>query len=281
MAHPARPRSAADRGLSRPPRARLPGRLHPLARCCGASCPAAAAPGGCSRSRCAWSASARPRSRRSAPREYWTVEALFTTPAGAPFTARLTHLDGKRLDQFDLNTEALAMRAKAAVEAGTFTRRLGRTQAGQAQPAAALHHLDLAAGGLAQARLRRAGRRCGWPSSSTRASSSSGETVGLITYMRTDGVQMAREAISAIREHVDGDSYGRDYLPAAPREYTSKAKNAQEAHEAIRPTDVARTPDQAARRAQLRAAAALRAGLEARRRVARCSRPSSTRSASR
>ncbi|HST74372.1 MAG TPA: DNA topoisomerase, partial [Acetobacteraceae bacterium] len=55
------------------------------------------------------------------PREYWTVEALFTTPGGAPFTARLTHLDGKRLDQFDLNTEALALRARAAVEAGSFT----------------------------------------------------------------------------------------------------------------------------------------------------------------
>ncbi len=73
-----------------------------------------------------------------------------------------------------------------------------------------------------------------------------GETVGLISYMRTDGVQMAREAISAIREHV-GHDYGPDYLPAAPREYSTKAKNAQEAHEAIRPTDVARTPGEVAR----------------------------------
>jgi DNA topoisomerase-1 len=69
-----------------------------------------------------------------------------------------------------------------------------------------------------------------------------GETTGLITYMRTDGVQMAKEAILGIREHVKG-AFGTDYLPAVPREYTSKAKNAQEAHEAIRPTDVARTPD--------------------------------------
>src|SRR6201999_2611739 len=72
-----------------------------------------------------------------------------------------------------------------------------------------------------------------------------GETTGLITYMRTDGVQMAREAISAIRDHVRG-SFGANYLPGAPREYTSRAKNAQEAHEAIRPTDVTRTPEQAA-----------------------------------
>jgi DNA topoisomerase-1 len=69
-----------------------------------------------------------------------------------------------------------------------------------------------------------------------------GDTVGLITYMRTDGVQMAREAVSAIREHVQG-AYGPKYLPAAPREYISRIKNAQEAHEAIRPTDVARTPE--------------------------------------
>ena len=110
-------------------------------------------------------------------------------------------------------------------------------------------------------------RRCGWRSSSTKASSIDGETAGLITYMRTDGVQMAREAIAAIREHVNG-SYGRDYLPAAPREYTSKAKNAQEAHEAIRPTDVARTPDSVAHALESRSAAALRADLEARRRVA-------------
>ncbi len=72
-----------------------------------------------------------------------------------------------------------------------------------------------------------------------------GESVGLITYMRTDGVQMAREAIASIREHVLAAN-GPDYLPAAPREYTSKAKNAQEAHEAIRPTDVGRTPESVA-----------------------------------
>jgi DNA topoisomerase-1 len=73
-----------------------------------------------------------------------------------------------------------------------------------------------------------------------------GETTGLITYMRTDGVQMAREAMLSIRDHVKG-SYGPDYIPAAPREYTTKVKNAQEAHEAVRPTDVANTPEKVAR----------------------------------
>jgi DNA topoisomerase-1 len=73
-----------------------------------------------------------------------------------------------------------------------------------------------------------------------------GETVGLITYMRTDGVQMAREAIDSIRGHVR-ENFGEAYVPAAAREYVSKAKNAQEAHEAVRPTDVARTPESMAR----------------------------------
>ena len=179
-------------------------------------------------------------------REYWTVEAGLTTPAGAPFTARLTHLDGRRLEQFDLNNGELAERARAAVAAGTFGVGLGRTQARKTPSAAAIHDLHLAAGKLAQARLRRAGGRCGWRSSSTKAVDIGGETAGLITYMRTDGVQMAREAMLSIRDHVKS-SYGPDYIPAAPREYTTKVKNAQEAHEAIRPTDVANTPEQVAR----------------------------------
>ena len=178
-------------------------------------------------------------------REYWTVEAEFRTPAGAPFHARLTHLDGKKLDQFDLpNTEA-AERAKAAVERGRFSvasvekKRTRRnppppfTTSTLQQDASRKLHMT------AQQIMRTAqqlyeGVEIG------------GETVGLITYMRTDGVQMAREAIAALRGQIK-TAFGVDYLPAAPREYQSKAKNAQEAHEAIRPTDFALTPDRAAR----------------------------------
>ena len=179
------------------------------------------------------------------PREYWTVEAHFTTPAGAPFTARLTHLDGKRLDQFDLHNADKAGAAKAAVEAGSFSvasverRRVKR----HPQPPFATSSFQMDASrklGLgAQAAMRVAQQLY-------EGVDIGGETVGLISYMRTDGVQMAAEAINAIREHV-GETYGRDYVPGAPREYSSKAKNAQEAHEAIRPTDVARTPDSMAR----------------------------------
>ncbi len=179
------------------------------------------------------------------PREYWSVEVQFTTPAGAPFTGRLTHLDGKRLDQFDLNTAALAERAKAQVEAGQFSvatvekKRVKRNPPPPFTTSTLQQEASRKLGFGAQATMRLAQQLY-------EGIDIQGDTVGLITYMRTDGVQMAREAIGAIREHVR-DSYGAPYLPAAPREYTSKAKNAQEAHEAIRATDVARTPESVAR----------------------------------
>ena len=89
-------------------------------------------------------------------REYWTVEGRFTTPQGAPFTARLTHLEGRKLEQFDLPDEAAATARQGGGGGGRVQRPLGREAARPAQPAAALHHLHLAAGGLAQARPRRA-----------------------------------------------------------------------------------------------------------------------------
>ena len=175
-------------------------------------------------------------------REYWTIEAFFITPGGAPFTARLTHLNGKRLDQFDLNNETLALAAKAAVEAGEFTVGSVERKRVKRNPPPPFTTSTL---------QQEASRKLGFGAQQTMRLAQGlyegidigGETTGLITYMRTDGVQMAGEAISSIRDHVK-ESFGANYLPAAPREYTSKAKNAQEAHEAIRPTDVSRTPDQ-------------------------------------
>jgi DNA topoisomerase-1 len=177
-------------------------------------------------------------------REYWTVDGTFTTPAGAPFTARLTHLDGKRLEQFDLNTRELAERAKAEVEAGNYAVTSVERRRVKRNPPPPFTTSTL---------QQEASRKLRFGAQQTMRVAQSlyegvdiqGDTVGLITYMRTDGVQMAREAITAIREHV-GEVYGRDYVPGAPREYISKAKNAQEAHEAIRPTDVSRTPDSVA-----------------------------------
>src|SRR5487761_2751660 len=178
-------------------------------------------------------------------REYWTIEAVFITPAGAPFTARLTHFNGKRLDQFDLANQAAAELAKAAVEAGQFSVASVERKRVRRNPPAPFTTSTL---------QQEASRKLGFGAQQTMRLAQGlyegvdigGETTGLITYMRTDGVQMAREAVSAIREHVHG-VYGAAYVPAAPREYQSKIKNAQEAHEAIRPTDVTRTPDQVAR----------------------------------
>ena len=178
-------------------------------------------------------------------REYWTVEADFTTPAGAPFTARLTHFEGKKLEQFDLANEADAMRAKRAVEAGRFHVGSVEKKRVKRHPYAPFTTSTL---------QQEASRKLGFGAQQTMRLAQQlyegvdigGETTGLITYMRTDGVQMAGEAITAIREHV-GATYGPNYLPAAPREYQSKIKNAQEAHEAIRPTEVARTSDEVAR----------------------------------
>jgi DNA topoisomerase I len=178
-------------------------------------------------------------------REYWTIEADFTTPAGAPFTARLTHLEGKKLEQFDLNNEQLAMRAKERVEQGRFHVGSVEKRRVKRHPYAPFTTSTL---------QQEASRKLGFGAQQTMRLAQQlyegvdigGETTGLITYMRTDGVQMAREAIGAIREHVEA-AYGANYLPAAPREYQSKIKNAQEAHEAIRPTDVSRTPDEVAR----------------------------------
>ena len=179
------------------------------------------------------------------PREYWTIEAHLTTPGGAKFVARLTHLDGRKLDQFDVNTADLAARAKQAVETGAHSvatverRRVKRHPPPPFTTSTLQQEASRKLGMGAQATMRAAQQLY-------EGIELDGETTGLITYMRTDGVQMAREAMQSIRAHV-GHVYGAPYVPAAPREYQSRAKNAQEAHEAVRPTEITRTPDQVAR----------------------------------
>lgn len=178
-------------------------------------------------------------------REYWTVEAQFRTPKGAAFTARLTQLDGKKLDQFALGNAEAASRARAAVEAGAFSVASIERKRVKRNPPPPFTTSTL---------QQEASRKLGMGAQGTMRTAQQlyegvdlhGDTVGLITYMRTDGVQMAREAIGAIRAHVS-EHFGPSYTPERPREYTSRAKNAQEAHEAIRPTDVSRTPEQVAR----------------------------------
>jgi len=174
------------------------------------------------------------------PQEYWSVHAVFADQNGKPVTAQLTHLDGEKLDRLALGDEAAANRAVAAIEAENFSvsrveRRQSRrnpappftTSTLQQEAARKLHFSARKTMQVAQ-RLYE-GINVG------------GGTVGLITYMRTDGVQMAKEAIDEARRHI-GSAYGSNYVPERPRAYSSKAKNAQEAHEAIRPTNIGRLP---------------------------------------
>ena len=157
-------------------------------------------------------------------REYWTIEAVFITPGGAPFTARLTHLNGKRLDQFDLNN------------AGAGPGRQGGGRGRAHSPSA-----RSSASGSSAIRRRRSppppcsrrppaswasarSRRCGCAQQLYEGVDIDGETTGLITYMRTDGVQMAQEAIGAHPRPCRRAVSAPNYLPGAPREYTSQGE---------------------------------------------------------
>ncbi|TXL76330.1 type I DNA topoisomerase [Vineibacter terrae] len=178
-------------------------------------------------------------------REYWTIDTLFTTPRGQIFSARLTHLNGQKLDKFDLPTEAEAMAAKAQIESRAFSvAGVDRRQVKRNPPPPFITStLQMEASrklGLGAAQTMRVAQRL------YEGVDVDGETVGLITYMRTDGVDMAPEARAQTRRLIES-RYGKDYLPDQPRFYTSKQKNAQEAHEAIRPTDLFRTPESLAR----------------------------------
>jgi DNA topoisomerase-1 len=179
-------------------------------------------------------------------REYWTVEAAFVTPSGEHFTARLTHLDGKRVDRFDLADEKSA---RAAADKILHADRYGvaaveRKQIRRTPPppftTSTLQQEGSRKLGLGASRTMRIAQRL------YEGADIDGDTVGLITYMRTDAVVMSNEAIAAVRRLITSD-YGATYCPDEPRVYRTQAKNAQEAHEAIRPTDMFRRPDEVAR----------------------------------
>lgn len=177
-------------------------------------------------------------------REYWDVTGTFLTLKKKVFEAHLTHLNGKKLEQFDLATQEQAFAARDIVQKSNFTVQKIDRKRTKRHPAPPFTTSTL---------QQEASRKLGMSAQTTMRTAQQlyegvdlhGETVGLITYMRTDGVIMAAEAINTIRHHISS-TYGKDYCPEKPRIYTTKAKNAQEAHEAIRPTDVTRTPEQVA-----------------------------------
>ena len=172
--------------------------------------------------------------------EYWTITAALNTTTGDDVNARLTAIAGQKLDKLDIKTEAAAAAIKAAVEGRQFIVTNVETKPTKRNPYPPFTTSTL---------QMDASRKLGFSAKKTMNVAQrlyegidiGGETVGLITYMRTDGVQMAPEAISQIRGYIEKE-FGKRYSPFA-REYKSKAANAQEAHEAIRPTDPRRTPD--------------------------------------
>jgi DNA topoisomerase I len=182
---------------------------------------------------------------RFVAREYWSLVATLATPRGDSFEARLIGADGKKIGRLDIGSGAEAEAFKTALETASFL-----VAAVEAKPAKRHPQPPFTTSTLQQ----EASRKLGFAPAHTmrlaqrlyEGADIAGETVGLITYMRTDGVQINEEAITATRDVILKD-YGPTYRPAAPRRYQTKAKNAQEAHEAIRPTDLSRRPRDVAR----------------------------------
>ncbi len=176
------------------------------------------------------------------PREYWTIEAEVESDKQA-FSAKLSHLKGNKLSQFSINNEKKAKDAESALVAaarGQLTVAKVEKKKRKRNPAAPFTTSTL---------QQEASRKLGFTAKKTMSIAQQlyegidlgGETVGLITYMRTDSVNLAQEAVDEIRTYIN-DKYGAENLPKEPRVFKTKSKNAQEAHEAIRPTSVNHEP---------------------------------------
>jgi DNA topoisomerase I len=162
--------------------------------------------------------------------EYWSVAATFEKD-GQTFTARLAQLDGRKIERLTIGSRGEADEAKAAVEAGRFTVSSVETKPFAKNPPPPFTTSTL---------QQEAARKLGFSASHTMRVAQSLYEDGLITYMRTDGIDMAPEAVSAARKAI-ASRYDSGFVPDKPRQYQSKIKNAQEAHEAIRPTDFDRS----------------------------------------
>lgn len=177
--------------------------------------------------------------------EYWSITAALATGKNETVTARLFSVEGDKLGKFDIPDEATAMALKAALDGGRYSVGSIESKSQKRNPAAPFTTSTL---------QQEASRKLGFSPRQTMQVAQrlyegvalGGVTEGLITYMRTDGVQIVPEAISQVRSLVSG-LYGSRYVPASPRQYQTKAKNAQEAHEAIRPTDFSKAPDKVSR----------------------------------
>jgi DNA topoisomerase-1 len=178
------------------------------------------------------------------PQEYWSIDTDLAAQAGT-FAARLIQLDGKKIEKLTLGNQGDADRAVAAIKAQKFA--VGSVEA---KPVKRNPSPPFKTSTLQQEASRKLGfnakRTMQVAQSLYEGADIDGETVGLITYMRTDGITMVSEAINEARD-VIGKKYGARYVPSSMRVYTNNNTTAQEAHEAVRPTSFARTPDQVAR----------------------------------
>ncbi|WP_299655119.1 type I DNA topoisomerase [uncultured Tateyamaria sp.] len=163
-------------------------------------------------------------------REYWSVKAILASPRGQEYEARLVSLAGKKLEKYDLENQTQAEMAEQAI-----TSRDLKVQSVEAKPASRNPSAPFMTSTLQQ----EASRKFGMGARQCMSSAQRLYEAGYITYMRTDGIDMAPEAVQNARDAIK-DRYGAEYVPSSPRMYKNKAKNAQEAHECIRPTDMAR-----------------------------------------
>jgi DNA topoisomerase-1 len=161
-------------------------------------------------------------------REYWSVKALLATPRGQEYEARLTVLAGKKLDRYDLENETQAELAVQAITSRDLTVQSVEAKPGTRNPSAPFMTSTL---------QQEASRKFGMGARQCMNTAQRLYEAGHITYMRTDGIDMSPEAVTEVRDAIK-DRYGAEYVPGSPRIYKNKAKNAQEAHECIRPTDM-------------------------------------------
>ncbi len=175
------------------------------------------------------------------PQEYWDISALLATTAKENVTARLTQWKGEKLEKFSFIEGTSAKAVTAALEGKKLKVSVVTPKQMRRNPYPPFTTSTL---------QMDASRKLGFGAKKTMQVAQKlyegleigGETVGLITYMRTDGVTVSEEAIAAARKFISG-KHGQNYIPKSPRIYTVKQKNAQEAHEAIRPTSIDRTPE--------------------------------------
>ncbi len=173
-------------------------------------------------------------------REYWSITADLANSKKEKFQARLFSAKGKKLGKYDIPDEKKAAELKAAIDGAAYKVENVESKAQRRHPYAPFTTSTL---------QQEASRKLGFGAKRTMQVAQKlyegidigGETQGLITYMRTDGVQIVPEAVQSCRSVISKE-FGDQYLPEKPRAYKTKAKNAQEAHEAVRPTDLTRQP---------------------------------------